>query len=388
VSDDHAQYSPSRLERILLCPGSVPLTEALLTNAEIVEGAPSVYALKGTELHDHTYKMCTTTGHRLDTLDANDKGLVRECVEYKDTLVKSKGHSVGLVFEKKVSLASWGIPEVYGTADLIVFDSQAAHVDVVDWKFGSGVMVHAENNPQLLAYAAGAVTWPTSYKTVTVHVFQPPIDHLSTWTFEVDFLYRWVHETLAKGIAESRQPDANIHPGVEQCRWCPAVNHCDMRFIHVQRSAEELFQAQALLPSKITPEAIKDILEKAPLVEQAIKDLKLFVTNEIQRGRPFPGYKLVAGRSNRSWVSEQDALKWLRDKTPIDDLFVSKFVSPAQAEKLYSKLKRDKGFQALYEKKEGKPTLVPEKDPRPALQSASAAIDVFSKYADAPDKLE
>jgi hypothetical protein len=388
LADKHAEYSPSRLERILACPGSVPLIKALLTNAEIVEGAPSSYALKGTLLHDHVFKMCTTPHHKLDDLDPSDKGLVLECVEYKDTLAKSKGHTVGLQFEQSVSLAPWGLPEVFGTTDLAIFDPRDGHVDVVDWKFGSGVTVYAEENPQLMAYAAGTVRWPTSYKTITVHVFQPPIDHISTWTFDINHLFDWVHGSLANAIAESRRPGAVINPGVEQCRWCPAVNHCDTRFMLVQQEAEELFRGQALLPNQITPEKIKALLERAPLVEQAIKDLKLFVTNEIQRGRPFPGYKLVAGRANRKWIDETKTIKWLRDNTSLEDLFVSKLISPAQTEKLNSKLKRNEEFQKLWDKAEGKPTLVSEKDPRPALQGNSTAIDVFSKYAEAPDKLE
>jgi hypothetical protein len=387
---EHAKYSPSRLERILKCPGSVQLIDALIRNAAVVqEKEPSSYAAKGTELHDHTCKAIRSGDYNLRHLDPADKGLVRDCLDYKDMLIKSKGAgaTVGVATEIQVSLKGWGLPEVWGTTDLLVVSPEEA--DVVDWKFGSGVMVHAIENPQLLAYAAGALGWPNHYKQVTMHVFQPAIDHISTWTISTQELFEWVHGTLAVGISKCLGENPPIIPGVDQCRWCEAVNHCDVRFAHVQHVAEEIFLAQRLLPTKITPEAIKELIDKAPLVEQAIKDLKLFVTNEILRGREFPGFKLVAGRANRNWKDEAKALEWLSAHDEIaDDLFISKFVSPAQAEKLASQFKKSSEFQQLWEKKEGKPTLVPEKDPRPALQTDTGPIDVFSQYAEVPDKLE
>jgi len=387
---EHAKYSPSRLERILNCPGSVQLIEALIKNSYIpAKQETSSYAAKGTELHDYVHKVSIHGLDILSNLNPVDKGLVLECIDYLDMLVKGLDRPpYKIESEVKVSLKSWGLPEVWGTADKIVWDAVGNNVDVIDWKFGSGILVNAEDNPQLLAYAAGAVPWPTQYKTVTVHVFQPAIDHVSTWTFTTEYLYAWVHSILALGIGRCRKENAPCIPGLEQCRWCEGANHCDTRFTYVQQQAQEIFLAQKLLPKEITPEAIAELIDSAPLVEKAIKELKLFAVNEIQRGRPIPGKKLVAGRSNRSWKDEKKTVAWLGENTEIEEIFKSKLVSPAQAEKLAKFLKKSDDFKELFEKKDGKPTLVNEKDPRPALQSASSAIDVFSKFAEVPDKLE
>ena len=387
---EHAKYSPSRLSRFLACPGSVKLVDSLIHNNYIpAEQEASSYAKKGTELHDHVHRVGLYGTDKLKDLSPDDKGLVVECLEYLELLEKGIGHTnYAVASEVKVSLESWGLPEVWGTADKIISDHVNLHVDVVDWKFGSGVLVNAQDNPQLLAYAAGAVSWPTAYKTVTMHIFQPAIDHVSTWKITTEELYNWVHGTLAVGLGKCMSLNPEIVPGVSQCRWCEAANYCDTRFAYVQGKAEELFLAQSLLPSKITPEAISELIKSAPLLESAIKELKLFALNEIQRGRQIPGLKLVYGRSNRSWKNEKASIKWLSTNTEIDELFISKLVSPAQAEKLAKFLKKSEEFESLWEKSEGKPTLTSEKDPRPAISNTTQAIDVFSDFAETPDKLE
>ena len=387
---EHAKYSPSKLERVLACPGSVRLIEALIRNNNVPkESKPSSYALHGTRLHNYVHNVALKGTHILNDLDPVDKGLVIECLDYIDMLVKGLGHTnYSLQSEVRVSLERWGLPEIWGTADKVLIDGRNLHVDIVDWKFGSGVLVNAKENPQLMAYAAGAIGWPTPYNTITLHVFQPAIDHVSSFNMFTEELYEWVHGTLAVGIGKCMSKDPAINPGVEQCRWCEAANHCDTRFTYVQNMAQELFLAQKMLPDKITPESIAMLIKSAPLVESAIKQFKLFASQEIQHGRDIPGYKLVSGRSNRKWKDEKDTIDWLANNTEIEEIFISKLVSPAQAEKLAKFLKKSDDFKGLWDKKDGKPTLVSEKDPRPALSSQSKAIDVFSSFASGPDKLE
>jgi len=390
MSNEHAVFSPSRLERILACPGSVKLIQALIQNNRIpAKQVPSSYAQRGTKLHKLVHEVNFHGKSILKDLDPEDTSQVLDCLEYIDMLLKSIGHShFTIASELRVNLAEWGLPDIWGTADKVIKDNASLTVHVIDWKFGSGVLVNAEENPQLMAYAAGAIGWPTPYKKVTMHVFQPALDHESLWSIPVNDLYAWVHGVLAVGIGECQKDDPSIIPGETQCRWCEAANHCDMRFTYIQNVAQDIFQAQKLLPKDITPEAIADLIASAPLIEQAIKDLKLFVQNEILRGRPVPGLKLVSGRSNRKWKDEKQATQWLANNTKIEELFKSKLISPSQAEKLYSALKRNEEFQSLWDKAEGKPTLVSEKDPRPAIPTTSSAIDVFKDYTNGPSKLE
>jgi hypothetical protein len=115
------------------------------------------------------------------------------------------------------------------------------------------------------------------------------------------------------------------------------------------------------------------------LVSDAIKSIRLYLQTELEKGRGVPGLKLVQGRANRKWVNENDAITWLAKNTSIEELFKSKLRSPSQFEKEARNLKKSEGFKKLYEKPPGKITMVPESDGRPAIQTDSGAIDVFSK---------
>ena len=382
--EKHANFSPSRLSRIMACPGSVQLIEAI----NLPPGQPSSYAMHGTKLHDYTHLALENNRMVLNELDVDDRALVNDCLDYFSLLVKSLGHRNYMKkFESRISLKSWGIPDVWGTSDVLLIDNVKLHAHVIDWKFGSGVMVYAEDNPQLMAYAAGSIGWPTNVKTITLHIVQPAKEHYDTWDITVQELHDWVHGKLASAINRSLYDEPTFNPGLSQCRWCEAKHHCDTYFTYVQNTATALFEGVKLLPKYITPTEISLLLQNAPLVEQAIKDFKKFITVEIQRGVEYPGYKLVAGRSNRKWKDEVKAAKWMGENTGIEELFKSKLISPAQAEKLSANLRRDEDFKELWDKPEGKPTLVSDKDPRPALQPESRAVDVFRDYTEAPDKL-
>ena len=389
----HAVYSPSRLSRIIKCPGSVQLISNLMVSEAVTEAPPSSYALHGTMLHGVTDKYYGWHGGNrnksaLDGLDKDDTYLVDECADYLDVLVASKGHkSCVLMSESKIDLVSWGLPDVWGTSDCYIMDPIARHVDVLDWKFGSGITVYAKENPQLLAYAAGRTKWPAYANTVTLHIVQPAVEHFDTWDLTVDDLYNWVHGELALAINRCEVMDPLLIPGIDQCRWCDAKNHCYARTELVQKQAIQLFDAQSSLDKTPSMETLSEILKIAPLVEKAIKDIVQFATKELDLGREFPGYKLVQGKANRAWVSEENTIKWLGENTSIENIFNSKLMSPSQIEKEAKLLKKNDKFRALYNNPPGKVTLTVEEDARPALQTTSKAIDVFQDYK-APDKLE
>jgi hypothetical protein len=386
---DHSNYSPSRLKRIIECPGSVALIESLEISKAISTGKQSSYAAHGTHLHHVFERFYNDQGaEEYYQLDKDDQFLVRECVDYLDVLLKSKGHTNYMVkAETQVNLGSWGIPDVWGTSDYQIIDPMKRHIDVIDWKFGSGVPVYAKENPQLLAYAAGAIGWPTTLQTVTLHVVQPAIENFTIWEITVDELYEWVHGTLAIAINRAACETELFNPGVEQCRWCEAQNHCRTRFEYAQEWAVKIFEANKVLASCPAPEELAKLIDMFPLVEKAYKSILFYAQTEMMKGTQFPGLKLVQGRSNRKWVDEKKAVEWLSKNTEIDELFTSKLRSPSQMEKELKWLKKNDDFKKLYEQPPGKVTLVGESDKRPAIQAEQTAIDVFADYQ-APDKLE
>jgi len=230
---EHSRCSPSRLSRIIACPGSVELIDNLMITSTIQKSKPSEYAARGTMLHKvmekYYYGPKVHNTKALDGLELDDRVLIEDAAEYLDLVYKSI-QSFNAKSEVSVSLESWGIPDVYGTLDYSIIDWVNRHAHIIDWKFGSGVIVYAKENPQLLAYAAGAVKWPTTVQNITLHIVQPAIDHYDTWECSINELYDWVHGTLAIAINECYSSGIDkFVPGVEQCRWCEAKNHCEAR---------------------------------------------------------------------------------------------------------------------------------------------------------------
>ncbi len=385
----HSKYGPSRLSRIIACPGSVELVENLMITSTIQEPKPSKDAAHGTILHDITKKFYSDNPENpnikeLDKVELNDQALIQDATEYADLILKSLGHTnYFTASESSIDLTSWGLPDVWGMLDFMINDYAKRHVHIIDWKFGAGITVYAKENPQLLAYAAGAIKWPTTVQEITLHIVQPAIEHYDTWELSIHDLYDWVHGTLAVAINKCHNDGIDkFNPGIEQCRWCEAKNFCEARTTFVQEAAVKFFEAKEKLATCSTMEDLVKLLEIAPLVEDTIKSIRHYLQIELEKGNIVPGMKLIRGRANRAWISENDTITWLAKNTSIEELFTSKLRSPSQFEKEVRTLKKSEGFKALYETPEGKISMVSESDSRPVIQINSGAINVFADISD------
>ena len=122
-------------------------------------------------------------------------------------------------------------------------------------------------------------------------------------------------------------------------------------------------------PDSLTDKELKVIQDNAKLIKSWLDAVESHIFDMLNRGQSFDGYKLVEGRSTRSWISEDETAKVLSEKLSADELFTQKLISPAQAEKL---LKTQKSLlDGLVNKSEGKPTLVPSCDKRPSLNNTN-----------------
>jgi len=355
-----------------------------MTLSTIQESEPSKDAAHGTMLHDITKKYLSKDPKELEGLELDDRVLVEDAMDYLDLVLKSIGHSNYYVAaESPIDLTSWGLPDIWGMLDYMIHDSIKRHAHIIDWKFGAGIIVYARENPQLLAYAAGAIKWPTTVQEITLHIVQPAIEHYDTWELSIHDLYNWVHGTLAVAINKCHNDGIDkFNPGVSQCRWCDAKNFCEARITLVQETAVKFFEAKEKLAICPTMEDLVKLLEMAPLVEETIKSIRLYLQIELEKGNIVPGMKLIRGRANRIWINENDAITWLAKNTSIEELFTSKLRSPSQFEKEVRTLKKSEGFKTLYETPEGKISMVPESDSRPAIQTDSGAINVFADISD------
>jgi len=383
--DEHAPISPSRLQRIIDCPGSYKLART------IEEGQQSSYAAEGSHLHaaveTHIKKYLDSafvTPIRANVVDPplNKEQLyaVQDCVDYLAQVIKPiTGPDLLMFVEKRVFLKEFHsvLYDCHGTCDIILKTASETHV--IDWKFGKGVPVYAQDNDQLMAYLTGAIRsfedlFAKSDSSFHIHVVQPRLDiydHIELTAQEVD---QWLSMRLIPGVTRAYEKHAPFCPGTKQCRWCPASSKCRARFNQANQTAADVFGAINKMPDEITLEELAKLLQGAKQYEDYIKSIRLFLQCQLEAGKTVPHWKMVHGRSLRRWlVEESEVERVLADNgVDMDELYTSKFITPAKAEKLRRGWKKEPWLIDLIEKPEGKPTMVPDTDKRKPIEYLSA----------------
>jgi len=380
----HAECGPSSLPRILLCPASVNASK------QVPKEKSSIWAQRGTYKHSFVETVFVNGEAALNDvadyddpekpMTQEDKEEIYACVDYAQMLLATCSENSVIFFEKQISLEPWGIPEVWGTSDfgILDYDSYIAHI--VDWKFGSGVQVYVENNAQLLAYGAGAIGNPTTITDVCLHVVQPPLSHYDKWWVKHHEMVDWVADTLIPGLERANQPDAPFNPGEKQCKFCSAKfdrrtgTVCPARHKKAQVAAAEVFSMAARIDRVPIDELAKMYNEHMKYYVSYIKDITKILHSHALNGGRVPTMKLVHGRGKRDWVDAKAAANWLMDNTNLEaeQLYPSKLVSPAAAEKLNRKLKKNEDFISLFKKFDGALQLVSVDDPREEVKPQTA----------------
>jgi len=379
--DQHSKMSPSRLARILRCPGSVHLGSRITQKT-------STYAEEGTMLHEVT-KACIihdkTPREIKADLTNEQANAVDDCIDYYKLLLVSMGDkSYSLLIEQAVNCLMHDCPEVYGTVDIIAHDHTEQLIHIVDWKFGQGVPVYATDNEQLLAYAAGYAepSWIESHRFI-LHVVQPRINNYTTWHLSGVQLKEWINGSLRPGVEAARIETAPLVPGKKQCRWCPAAAVCRARFENAHNIAAEVFQAYTAVKADahlVSDEELAKVILQADEYESYVASLRAHARARLLESGAFPGFKLVAGRSSRQWAYPEVQIAEELESLGVDTeiMYPAKLASPPQIETAYKTLKKNDLFKSLYLKTDGKPTMVPETDPRSAIQASNSAEVAFS----------
>lgn len=394
---EHSIYAPSSLHRLLSCPASFQESQ------RVAKEKSSVYARKGTLKHDAFTKIweyyvagqtnlfsevwlyCATVTMQDAEMQsqmpwtAEDEQHVLSCCDFVKALLVTCGPNASISLEQRVSLATWGLPDIWGTADVVITDPDNRRLIVADHKFGQGVPVYAEDNPQLSSYLAGAVGFPPVYDTYMQCIIQPPLDIYSSHEMDAEQLKNFVN-SLALGIEACNKTNPTYNPSTKACKFCPARNTCRARHDLAVQEAQQVFKLAGRMPD-ISIEEKAQLAKMLANLEQVKKALYADLQATILNGGTVPGYKVVAGRSIRKWADDGAALKWLMSSKALseDDLFEEKFISPSKAEKLNRKLKKSDEFKKLIIKPVGKPQLVEESDKRPDYDINSTADSVFEK---------
>ena len=369
----HSIYGPSSAHRWLNCPGSIK------AESEMPEPPESEFASEGSAAH-HLAEVClkdgkSTTGFlgcAFPEFPDNqvDQEMVDYVQEYVDYVKVLGGHQE---YEQVVHYEEW-VPGGFGTADAIVSVGNTLHV--VDLKYGKGVPVYAEDNPQGMLYALGALFERDAFqkfKLVVIHVHQPRLEHVSTWEITPDALYEWAEH--AKRRAElCTSPSAERIPGEYQCRWCKAKPLCSALATRTENALMKEFN-ELELSTPTPPENLRDvdlrfILNNKPLIINWLNAVESHVKERVLNGEGFEGFKMVRGRSNRKWSDEKEAEKILK-KLLKDKAYSKKLLTAPAAEKVLGK--ENKGeISHLIVKPEGAPALVPDTDKREAISFVSA----------------
>jgi len=393
----HAKLSPSSAHRWMECPGSVRLSEG-------IERGSSVFADEGTAAHELAAHCLTLgfdasrfAGQFIDidaTTPANrflptDNGSDR-VFEADDEMVESVqiylDHARGLVdpgdeidVEYRFDLQS--IAEgMFGTGDCVIYKPKTGDLIVVDFKYGRGVAVEPEQNPQLLLYGLGAVQRHGNrpLRNVTLTIIQPRCAHpggpIREWhTDSVDLMGHDID--IREAAAKTEAVDAVLIAG-EWCKFCPAAAICEVNRAKVQEIAGLQFAAEGVDPASMTAEILAEALDEVEIVESWAKNVRRYAHDQAMSGNPPPGWKLVEKRAIRKWKSESEAAQWLIDKgISEDEIFEQVMHSPAQMEKLVpgkNKEARAAALAAVVTKQSSGAVLVPVSDKRPPISSGGS----------------
>lgn len=351
----------------MACAGSVRLTRDL-PNYE------TAYAREGTFAHAWAaYLNGGSAVHPEQVMDEDMAFHVATFVDYC-TLVRAGRNWI----EKKFDLASLNPPEpMFGTADFVTLNHTLRELEVVDLKYGQGVVVEVYENKQTLYYALGAYLSLSAGErayvdTVKITIVQPRAPHtdgvIRSQTLDVVDLLGFANE-LMTAAERTQAPDAPLNPGTH-CRFCPASGICPAQLKIAQETAMTEFADMPLtappVPTILSDAEFFALLPKVHLVEAWAKAMYARAEGMLSRNEAVPGFKLVARRANRSWVDEDKTVYWLRENADAtsEDMFVTKLKSPAQIEKLVGKSKLP---PELVQKVSSGVTMVGAADPRPAV---------------------
>lgn len=370
---DHAVLSASGSHRWLNCTPSARLELEF-------ENTGSEAAREGTAAHalcEHKLKRALHMRSRRPVSDY-DSDEMEECTDAYAEFVMEQYETAKQVCDDPVVLIeqrldfSCYVPDGFGTGDCLIISDDRLHI--IDFKYGMGVLVEAEDNPQMKLYALGALAvYDALYdiREVSMTIFQPRRENVSTWTVSVEDLKAWAENELKPRAKAAYDGEGEYLPG-EWCTFCRAAVRCRVR-------AEEklkLAQTEFRMPPLLTDAEIEEILAVLPDLTKWANEITAYALDAaLNHGKEWNGFKVVEGRSVRKYRDEA-AVAEAAKEAGYKDIYRQSLISLTEMQRLMGKDRFEAILGGLITKAPGKPTLVPKSDRRPAM-NVSNAINEF-----------
>lgn len=364
----HALLSASSSHRWLNCPPSARLCE----NYEDQSGD---FAAEGTDAHS----LCE---HKLKTalgIDSDDpienltwyneemeecaNGYVSYVLEILAEAQKETKDAIVMI-EQRLDFSKY-VESGFGIGDCVLVADNT--LNVVDYKYGKGVEVSADHNPQMMLYALGALElFDTLYDIdkVTMTIYQPRLANISVCTIPTPELFEWAENVLKPTAELAYKGEGEFHSG-EWCKFCKARNECRAR-AEVNLS---LAKYEFKKPPLLNDAEIADILSHVDELTSWAADIKDFALKQAVSGKKWEGWKLVEGRSNRKYVNE-DLVADIVKKAGFNP-YEEKLLGITAMQKMLGNKRFNELLANQTIKPAGKPALVPETDERPEITTAN-----------------
>jgi hypothetical protein len=383
----HAILSPSGAQRWLSCTPSARLEQQFPDKAGDVAREGTLAHSLGELILQFKLKRISKQVYERDLKKIEADNLyehaMKEHAESYSVFVlerfyEAQSHTKDAVIclEQKLNLTQY-VPEGFGTGDCVIIADGT--MEIIDLKYGKGVVVSAENNKQMMLYALGALRdFDCAYDIdhVRMTIYQPRVDNVSSFEMGLEDLLTWAETELKPKAALAFKGEGEFSPG-SHCQFCKARAVCKANADYNLELARHDFA----VPELLTDEEIAEIMEKAPLFTGWLKGVLDHALSEaVLNGKKWPGFKLVEGRSNRTYKDETLVATRLLEAGFAEDLiFKRELLGITAMEKVVGKKIFTTQLGDLLIKPPGKPTLAPLSDKREELNSIENAQKDFAE---------
>lgn len=378
----HALLSASSSARWLVCtPSAVAAT--------MYPDQDTAYTREGTLAHEVAERVarCALDGIKYDWERCEDWSsedvtpeMVRCAVAYADYIQELiTDDSAVVLLEQRVDFSPW-VPDGFGTADCIII--QGSRMDVVDYKYGQGVAVVAEENPQMKLYGLGALNdfgMVYNVQEVGLHIFQPRMNNVSSWSLQAAELLSWGEVAVAPTAALAAKGEGNYSTG-PHCRFCPHAGSCPVLADDCGRLVCVPGTNSKVAIRELAPWQVANILFNEPMISAWLKAVKERALSGMLDGEEIPGFKVVAGRATRAWADDLEVGRVLEAAGfSREDYTKTETLSPAAMEKAIGKKKVAELLSGHILSNPGAPTVAPVSDKRKPFDRLAEARNDFNQ---------